>query len=154
MSFRKDFMWGVATAAYQIEGAVEEDGRGPSVWDVFCREPDKIANGQTGDIACDHYHRLDEDVQLMKQLGVNTYRFSISWTRILPGGTGFISDAGMTGPIQSVLGIRPEQAVAKMHQKLPVRFSTAEGACMMNGVLFTLDDATGRATAVERLNVT
>ena len=74
--------------------------------------------------------------------------------QILPGGTGFISDAGMTGPIQSVLGIRPEQAVAKMRQKLPVRFSTAEGACMMNGVLFTLDDATGRATAVERLNVT
>ena len=74
--------------------------------------------------------------------------------QILPGGTGFISDAGMTGPIQSVLGIRPEQAVAKMRQKLPVRFSTAEGACMMTGVLFTLDDATGRATAVERLNVT
>ena len=95
MSFRKDFMWGVATAAYQIEGAVEEDGRGPSVWDVFCREPDKIANGQTGDIACDHYHRLDEDVQLMKQLGVNTYRFSISWTRILPGGTGAVNLQGI-----------------------------------------------------------
>lgn len=95
MSFRKDFMWGVATAAYQIEGAVEEDGRGPSVWDVFCREPGKIANGQTGDIACDHYHRLDEDVQLMKQLGVNTYRFSISWTRILPGGIGAVNLQGI-----------------------------------------------------------
>ena len=73
--------------------------------------------------------------------------------QILPGGTGFISDAGMTGPVQSVLGVRPEQAVAKMREKLPVRFATAEGPCMMNAVLFTLDDATGKATAVERLDV-
>lgn len=73
--------------------------------------------------------------------------------QILSGGTGFISDAGMTGPVQSVLGVRPEQAVAKMREKLPVRFATAEGPCMMNAVLFTLDDATGKATAVERLDV-
>lgn len=73
--------------------------------------------------------------------------------QILPAGTGFISDAGMTGPSCSVLGIRPEQAVAKMKDKLPVRFSTAEGPCMMNAVLFTLDDATGKTTAVERLDV-
>ncbi len=74
--------------------------------------------------------------------------------QILPGGTGFISDVGMTGPMHSVLGIRPEQAVAKMRDKLPVRFSTAEGDCMMNGILFMLDDATGRTIGVERLNVT
>ena len=73
--------------------------------------------------------------------------------QILPGGTGFISDAGMTGPVHSVLGVRPEQAVAKMREKLPVRFATAEGPCMMNAVLFTLDDTTGKATAVERLDV-
>lgn len=114
MSFRKDFMWGVATAAYQIEGAVEEDGRGPSVWDVFCREPDKIANGQTGDIACDHYHRLDEDVQLMKQLGVNTYRFSISWTRILPGGTGAVNLPG-----HCLLQPAHRPAAGKRHPALP-----------------------------------
>ena len=73
--------------------------------------------------------------------------------QILPGGTGFISDVGMTGPVLSVLGVRPEQAVAKMREKLPVRFATAEGECMMNGVLFTLDDATGHATHVERLDI-
>ena len=73
--------------------------------------------------------------------------------QILPGGTAFISDLGMTGPILSVLGVRPEQAVAKMREKLPVRFATAEGPCMMNGLLLTLDDATGKATAVERLDI-
>ncbi len=73
--------------------------------------------------------------------------------QILPGGTAFISDLGMTGPVLSVLGVRPEQAVAKMREKLPVRFATAEGPCMMNGLLLTLDDATGKATAVERLDI-
>ena len=73
--------------------------------------------------------------------------------RILPEGTGFLTDVGMTGPIHSVLGVRPEQSIAKMHGKLPVRFSTAEGPCRMNAVLLTLDDATGKTAAIERLNV-
>jgi beta-glucosidase len=84
--FPKDFTWGVATAAYQIEGAAREDGRGPSVWDTFCRRPGAVAFDQTGDIATDHYHRYKEDVALMKSLGVKAYRFSTSWPRIFPNG--------------------------------------------------------------------
>ena len=82
------FKWGAATAAYQIEGAVAEDGRGPSIWDLFGRQAGRIANGDTGDVACDHYHRYKEDVALMKDLGVTAYRFSIAWPRIFPEGTG------------------------------------------------------------------
>ena len=86
--FPKDFEWGVATASYQVEGAATEDGRGPSVWDVFSRKPGAVFEGHTGDVACDHYHRYKEDVALMKALGVKAYRFSLSWTRILPEGAG------------------------------------------------------------------
>ena len=82
MSFKKDFVWGSATASYQIEGAWNEGGRGLSVWDVFCHEKGHVDEGHTGDVACDHYHRFREDVKLMKELGVKAYRFSISWTRI------------------------------------------------------------------------
>lgn len=84
MRFREDFLFGVATAAYQIEGAANEDGRTPSIWDTFCRTPGKVYQGDTGDTACDHYHLYKQDVALMKQLGVNSYRFSISWPRIFP----------------------------------------------------------------------
>ncbi len=87
-AFPKTFAWGVATAAYQIEGAAAEDGKGPSVWDVFCKKPGAVFEGHTGDVACDHYHRYKEDVALMKRLGVSSYRFSISWPRVLPEGTG------------------------------------------------------------------
>ncbi len=95
MAFPKDFIWGVATAAYQVEGAWQEDGKGRSVWDDFCREPGKILDGHTGEIACDHYHRFREDIKLMKQLGIHAYRFSISWPRILPEGTGKVNEAGI-----------------------------------------------------------
>jgi beta-glucosidase len=90
-----DFAWGVATAAYQIEGAVAEDGRTPSIWDTFCRVPGAIDNGDTGDVACDHYHRWREDVALLGELGVGAYRFSISWPRVLPDGTGKVNPAGL-----------------------------------------------------------
>ncbi|MFE0145890.1 GH1 family beta-glucosidase [Nonomuraea sp. NPDC059007] len=80
------FLWGTATAAYQIEGAVAEDGRGPSIWDTFTHEPGRVRDGHTGDVACDHYHRTAEDIALMSGLGVNAYRFSISWPRVQPGG--------------------------------------------------------------------
>jgi beta-glucosidase len=86
--FGKDFVWGAATAAYQVEGAAAEDGRGPSVWDVFCKKPGAVFEGHTGDIACDHYHRYKEDVALMKALGITSYRFSVSWTRVIPEGVG------------------------------------------------------------------
>ncbi len=90
-----DFAWGVATAAYQIEGAVAEDGRTPSIWDTFCRVPGAIDNGDTGDVACDHYHRWREDVALLRELGIGAYRFSLSWPRVLPDGTGRVNPAGL-----------------------------------------------------------
>ncbi|WDL96002.1 GH1 family beta-glucosidase [Alicyclobacillus sp. ALC3] len=93
--FPPHFVFGVATSAYQIEGAVEEDGRGPSIWDVFSHTPGKTARAQTGDVACDHYHRYVGDVQLMKDLGVQSYRFSISWPRVRPEGVGRVNEAGL-----------------------------------------------------------
>ncbi|MFF7750867.1 GH1 family beta-glucosidase [Streptomyces sp. NPDC007971] len=90
-----DFLWGTATAAYQIEGAVAEDGRSPSIWDTFSHTPGKIANGDNGDVACDHYHRWREDVGLMRRLGVNAYRLSVAWPRVIPGGTGPVNPKGL-----------------------------------------------------------
>ena len=92
-SFPKDFTWGTATSAYQIEGAHNVDGRGPSIWDAFVRIPGKTAS--TADVACDHYHRFKEDVALMKEMGVSAYRFSISWSRILPTGRGEVNEKGI-----------------------------------------------------------
>jgi beta-glucosidase len=89
------FMWGVSTSAYQIEGATAEDGRGPSIWDTFAAEPGHIADGTTGEVACDHYHRYAEDVALIAGLGVDAYRFSISWPRVQPDGTGPANPAGL-----------------------------------------------------------
>jgi beta-glucosidase len=94
-SFDPGFAWGVATAAYQIEGAVGADGRGDSVWDTFCRKPGAIRDGHTGDVACDHYHRWAEDVALMGDLGVTAYRFSIAWPRVQPSGSGPANQAGL-----------------------------------------------------------
>ena len=84
MEFPENFIWGVAASAYQIEGAAREDGKGPSVWDMFCQQPGKVLDGHTGDTACDHYHRYREDVALMKDIGAQVYRFSISWPRVIP----------------------------------------------------------------------
>src|SRR5690554_4378003 len=85
--FPKNFLWGCAAASYQIEGAVDEDGRGPSIWDDLCARPGAILNGDSGRVACDHYHRWEEDLDLMKELGFGAYRFSVAWPRILPNGT-------------------------------------------------------------------
>ncbi len=90
-----DFRWGVGTAAYQIEGAVGEDGRTPSIWDTYCHFPWAIDNGDTGEVACDHYHRMPADVGLVKKLGVDTYRFSVSWPRVQPHGRGKVNPAGI-----------------------------------------------------------
>ena len=90
-----DFVWGVSTASYQIEGAVSEDGRGPSIWDTFCRQKGRVANGDTGDVACDHYHRFAQDIALMRDLGVRAYRFSIAWPRVLPSGRGAANEPGL-----------------------------------------------------------
>ncbi|MFL6053189.1 MAG: GH1 family beta-glucosidase [Actinoallomurus sp.] len=95
ISFPTDFVWGAATAAYQIEGAVAEDGRGPSIWDTFAHTPGKVLGGDTGDVATDHYHRFREDVALMASLGLTAYRFSISWSRVRPDGTGPVNHKGL-----------------------------------------------------------
>lgn len=90
-----DFLWGTATSAYQIEGAVAEDGRSPSIWDTFSHTPGKIAGDDHGDVACDHYHRWREDIGLMKRLGTNAYRLSIAWPRVMPGGDGPVNAKGL-----------------------------------------------------------
>jgi beta-glucosidase len=95
LEFPKGFLWGVATSSYQIEGAWNEDGKGPSIWDTFAHTPGRIRNGDTGDVAIDHYHRYKEDVQLMKNAGVNAYRFSIAWPRIFPSGSGQPNPKGL-----------------------------------------------------------
>ena len=95
MAFPEGFVWGTATAAYQVEGAAREDGRGPSVWDTLCRRPGAVWEGHTGDVACDHYHRYAEDVALMGQVGVHAYRFGISWSRVLPEGAGAVNAKGL-----------------------------------------------------------
>jgi beta-glucosidase len=91
----QDFVWGTATSAYQIEGAVDADGRLPSIWDTFCRVPGAIDNGDTGDVACDSYHRWSDDLELIKQLGVDAYRFSIAWPRVIPTGSGAVNAPGL-----------------------------------------------------------
>ncbi|MCU1510105.1 MAG: beta-glucosidase [Glaciihabitans sp.] len=95
IEFPANFVFGSATASYQIEGAVHEDGRGPSIWDTFSHTPGRVVNGDTGDVADDHYHRLDEDLDLMKRLGLQAYRFSIAWPRIQPTGSGPVNQAGL-----------------------------------------------------------
>ena len=94
-SFPSDFVWGAATASYQIEGAAHEDGRGESVWDRFSATPGKVRGGDTGEIACDFYHRYPEDVKLMRELGLDAFRFSIAWPRVLPEGRGKVNEAGL-----------------------------------------------------------
>jgi beta-glucosidase len=94
-TFPRDFLWGVSTAAFQIEGATREGGRGPSVWDTFCATPGKVRNNENADIACDHYHRYPEDVALMADLGVDAYRFSVAWPRVQPTGSGAVNIEGL-----------------------------------------------------------
>ena len=93
--FPPDFLWGAATASYQIEGAVHDDGRGASIWDRFSHTPGKVRDGDTGDVACDHYHRWRDDIALMRELGLGAYRFSIAWPRIVPDGDGAVNPAGL-----------------------------------------------------------
>jgi len=130
LSFPPDFVWGAATAAYQIEGAWNEDGKSESIWDRFSHSPGKIFNGDTGDIACDHYHRWREDLALMKSLGLKAYRFSIAWTRILPAGRGKVNPAGLkfySGLVDALLeaGITPY--VTLYHWDLPQTLQDAGG---------------------------
>src|SRR5262249_31710123 len=95
MSFPPDFVWGAATASYQIEGAAHEGGRSESIWDRFCAIPGTVRNGESGAIACDFYHRYPQDVRLMRELGIDAFRFSIAWPRVLPEGRGRVNQAGL-----------------------------------------------------------
>lgn len=122
MSFPKNFIWGAASASYQIEGAVHEDGRSPSVWDTFSHTEGKTKNGDNGDTACDHYHRFREDIALMKEMGLKSYRFSISWSRILPEGTGKINKAGLkfySDLVDELIKAEIEPCITLFHWDLP-----------------------------------
>jgi len=113
--FPQNFIWGCSTSAYQFEGAWNEDGKGVSIWDTFTHIPGKIVNDETGDVAIDHYHRYKEDVGVMKELGLDAYRFSTSWTRILPTGTGPVNPAGLAFYDRLV-----DELLKKKHRTLPV----------------------------------
>lgn len=113
LRFPDGFVWGAATSAYQIEGAADVDGRGPSVWDTFSKTPGKVRNGETGDVAADHYHRWQSDLDLIKQLGMGSYRFSISWSRVLPGGWGPVNTKGLDFYRRLVDGLR-ERGITPM----------------------------------------
>jgi beta-glucosidase len=120
--FPTDFLWGVATSSYQIEGAVDEDGRGRSIWDVFSHTPGKVRGGETGDIACDSYHRIEEDVRLLSELGVGAYRFSVSWSRVQPDGRGAVNRAGLDyyrRLLDALRGAGIVPAVTVYHWELP-----------------------------------
>ncbi|MBU9722973.1 MULTISPECIES: GH1 family beta-glucosidase [Bacillaceae] len=95
IQFPKDFVWGTATSSYQVEGAVREDGRGETIWDRFCRVPGKVRNKENGDVACNHYHLFEDDIDLMKSLNIQSYRFSVAWSRIFPEGTGSVNEKGL-----------------------------------------------------------
>ena len=128
--FPKDFLWGSASAAYQVEGAWQEDGKGASVWDDFVRIPGKTFKGTNGDVAVDHYHRFKEDVALMKEQGLKTYRFSVAWTRIFPEGRGEVNQAGLDfylALIDELLAAGIEPMVTLYHWDLPKALQEAYG---------------------------
>jgi beta-glucosidase len=129
-AFPAGFRWGVATAAYQIEGAATEGGRGPSIWDTFSHEPGRISDGSTGDVACDHYHRYEGDVALMAELGVGAYRFSVAWPRIQPTGSGPVNAEGLAfydRLVDALLARGIEPAVTLFHWDLPQALQDAGG---------------------------
>ena len=122
MGFAKDFVWGAATSSYQIEGTGRDSGKGQNIWDVFTKEPGRVYEGHTGDIACDHYHRFREDVAYMKELGLKGYRFSIDWSRVLPEGTGKVNEKGIdfyNALIDEVLEQGIEPYITLYHWELP-----------------------------------
>jgi beta-glucosidase len=129
-AFPNDFVWGVATSSFQIEGAVNEDGRSESIWDHLCRRPGAIADGTNGDVACDHYHRWPEDIAIMAGLGVNAYRFSVAWPRVVPGGRGAVNQAGIdfySRLVDGLLAAGIEPCVTLYHWDLPQILEDAGG---------------------------
>jgi beta-glucosidase len=130
LTFPQGFVWGTATASYQIEGAAAEDGRTPSIWDTFSHTPGKVFAGDTGDVAADHYHRYRDDVALMADLGANAYRFSVSWSRIIPTGSGPINPAGVdfySRLVDELLGRGITPTLTLYHWDLPQELQDAGG---------------------------
>ncbi|GAA0814747.1 GH1 family beta-glucosidase [Spirilliplanes yamanashiensis] len=130
LRFPAGFVWGAATAAYQIEGAANEDGRGPSIWDTFSRTPGKVYRGHTGDIACDHYHRYRDDVAIMADLGLASYRFSVAWPRIQPDGTGPVNHRGLDfydRLVDELISHGIDPVVTLYHWDLPQTFEDRGG---------------------------
>lgn len=128
--FPAEFLWGCATSSYQIEGATDMDGRGPSIWDAFCREPGRVRNGQNGDVACDSYHRWPEDVRLLSDLGVDAYRFSTAWPRIQPEGHGQPNVAGVdyySRLVDGLLAAGIEPWLTLYHWDLPLALGDKGG---------------------------
>lgn len=128
--FPAGFKWGTATASYQIEGAYNEDGKGVTIWDTFCATPGKIQDGETGEVACDHYHRWQDDIKLMQALNLNAYRFSISWARILPEGKGAINPKGLEfydNLVNGLLEAGIEPFITLYHWDLPQALEDAGG---------------------------
>ncbi|MBO2446321.1 family 1 glycosylhydrolase [Actinomadura barringtoniae] len=124
------FRWGVATSAYQIEGATDADGRTASIWDTFSRRPGAVAGGATGDVACDHYRRMPEDVALIADLGVDNYRFSVSWPRVQPGGRGPVNAAGLDfydRLVDELLAAGVDPWITLYHWDLPQELEDAGG---------------------------
>lgn len=128
--FPQDFVWGAATASYQIEGAWNEDGKGESIWDRFSHTPGKVQDGDTGDIACDHYHHWEEDLDAIKKLGLKAYRFSVAWPRILPNGRGIINEAGLdfySKMVDRLLKLDIEPYITLYHWDLPQKLQDEGG---------------------------
>jgi beta-glucosidase len=122
LAFPKEYVWGCASSSYQVEGAWNEEGKGPSIWDTFVHTADHIVNNETGDVAVDHYHRYKEDVALMKELGLDAYRFSVAWSRILPTGTGAVNQAGLDfydRLVDELLRYKIEPYICLFHYDLP-----------------------------------
>jgi len=145
LEFPKNFKWGTATASYQIEGGVYEDGKGESIWDVFSHTPGKVKNNENGDIACDHYHLWQKDIDLMKSLGYKSYRLSLSWPRIIPDGVGKINQAGIdfyNKVIDALLKAEIEPFVTLYHWDLP---SALPDAWLNRAIVDAFADYSGTA---------
>ena len=142
LPFPANFLWGAATAAYQIEGAWNEDGKGESIWDRFCHTPGKITNADTGDVACDHYHRYLEDIALMRQIGLKAYRFSVSWPRVLPTGFGRVNPAGLDfydRLVDSLLAANIEPFISLYHWDFPQALHDRGGWINRDNLLYFAD---------------
>jgi beta-glucosidase len=128
--FPNDFVWGAATASYQIEGAWNEDGKGESIWDRFSHTPGMVQDGDTGDIACDHYHHWEEDLDAVKKLGLKAYRFSVAWPRVLPSGRGIVNEAGLdfySKLVDRLLKLEIEPYITLYHWDLPQKLQDEGG---------------------------